>query len=392
MAKRATKKPKVSIVVPIYNVERYLRECLDSILNQTLKDLEIILIDDGSPDNCGKIIDEYAKRDKRIVAIHQINSGYSKTVNRGIAIARGEYIGIIESDDWIESDMYERLYKDAKKNRTDVTKGLFYFYNSLKSDGIQNVIYANPHGVDLRFAPDHVFTVEDWPKIIAFHASVWSSIYKAEFIKKIKFVESAGASYQDFPFMVEVLCKAKRITVVKKPFVHWRNDNDQDNSTSACGAKLLNMGRNSLVALDLLKKYKKLEPLKETIFMHFHIANYPFFERVKWKYKKEYYKLISEIFKEIKDDKDFKYTYFSAVERREAGYFMTKHGYARFVIRHFIHQTKTRLINLATFFLPSYRMIRFTKDQNMDIMSQNNFLMNEIFELRGEIKKLQEKK
>ena len=92
---KRTKKPKVSVVVPIYNVERYLKTCVDSILAQTLHDIEVILVDDGSPDNCGKIIDEYARKDSRVIAVHQKNSGYSKAVNRGIDIARGEYIGII---------------------------------------------------------------------------------------------------------------------------------------------------------------------------------------------------------------------------------------------------------------------------------------------------------
>ena len=104
-SKAASVKPKVSIVVPIYNVEKYLNECVDSILNQSLKDIEEILVDDGSPDNCGKIVDEYAAKDSRVVPVHQKNSGYSVAVNKGIDLAKGEYIGIIESDDFIEPDM-----------------------------------------------------------------------------------------------------------------------------------------------------------------------------------------------------------------------------------------------------------------------------------------------
>lgn len=258
-AQKSSKKPKVSIVVPIYNVEKYLHECVDSILRQTLKDIEVILIDDGSPDRCGEIIDEYAKKDARVIAIHQENSGYSKTVNRGINISRGEYIGIIESDDFIEDDMYESLYKNAKKNKTEVTKGLFYIYHSKPTaGGIQNTLYRNPNGVDLRFAPDKVFNPTQWPRIIGFHASIWSSIYRADFIKKIKFPETAGASYQDFPFMTEVFCRAKRVSIVKRPFVHWRNDEGQGNSTSARGKKLLLMAKNSKTAIEILKNTKNL--------------------------------------------------------------------------------------------------------------------------------------
>ena len=165
-----TNKPKISIVVPIYNVEKYLRECLDSILAQTLQDIEIIAIDDGSPDQCGNIIDEYAKKDKRIIAIHQKNSGYSISVNKGIALAKGEYIGIIESDDWIEPDMYKTLYENAKKYDTDITKGGFWKYNSTLPKEKQNEYYKNPSKIDLRLAPKKAFHITDWPQLIAFHA------------------------------------------------------------------------------------------------------------------------------------------------------------------------------------------------------------------------------
>ena len=94
--------PKISIIVPVYKVEKYLHKCIDSILAQTFKDFELILVDDGSPDNCGKICDEYAKRDNRIVVVHKENGGQASARNRGINIARGDYIGFVDSDDWID--------------------------------------------------------------------------------------------------------------------------------------------------------------------------------------------------------------------------------------------------------------------------------------------------
>ena len=302
--------PKVSIVVPIYNVERYLNECVDSILNQSLKEIEVILVDDGSPDNCGKIVDEYAKKDSRVVAIHQKNSGYSAAVNRGIDKARGEYIGIIESDDFIEPDMYESLYKDAKKNKTDITKGLFYFYNPTLEPKEQNKVYENPCGIDLRKAPDGAFHVTDWPRIIGFHSSIWSSIYRADFVKKIKIPETAGASYQDFPFMMEVMCSAKRISVVKKPFVHWRNEPKQGNSTSARGEKLLLMGKNTETGLKIVKDSGYYEDLKEPFYAHALWTNIGFFYRIKKQYKKQYYDHLRRIFADLADDKTFKYEFF----------------------------------------------------------------------------------
>lgn len=96
--------PKISIIVPVYNVEKYLRKCIDSILNQTFKDFELILIDDGSTDESGKICDEYNLKDNRIKVIHKENGGLSSARNAGLDIAQGEYIGFVDSDDWIESD------------------------------------------------------------------------------------------------------------------------------------------------------------------------------------------------------------------------------------------------------------------------------------------------
>jgi len=309
-------KPKVSIVVPIYNVEKYLKECLDSILAQTLKDIEIICIDDGSPDNCGKIIDDYAKRDRRIIPVHQKNSGYSYSVNRGISMANGEYIGIIESDDWIEPDMYEILYKNAKKYHTDVTKGGFWKYNSTLPADQQNEYYVNPSNVDLRLAPKTAFTITEWPALIAFHASIWSSIYRADFIKKIPIPDTTGASYQDFPFMVEVLCRAQRISVVPDGLVHWRNDPGQGNSTSAKGKKLLFMADNSATGVKIAKDLGLLDQLKEPLYAHVLWANFTFFQNISQEYQKTYYQKLHTIFRPISQDASFKYTYFTEYDKR----------------------------------------------------------------------------
>ena len=112
--------PLISVIVPVYNVEDYLRKCLDSIVNQTYKNLEIILIDDGSTDNSGKICDEYAAKDNRIKLIHKPNGGLSDARNAGLEIAKGEYIGFVDSDDYIAEDMYEFLYNFAAENNLDV--------------------------------------------------------------------------------------------------------------------------------------------------------------------------------------------------------------------------------------------------------------------------------
>ena len=99
--------PKVSIIVPTYNVEEYLRECMDSVINQTLKEIEIICIDDGATDNSGKILDDYARKDRRVKVFHNENGGYGKAMNYGLMHANGEYIGIVEPDDYVLPDMFD---------------------------------------------------------------------------------------------------------------------------------------------------------------------------------------------------------------------------------------------------------------------------------------------
>ena len=119
---------KVSIVVPIYNVEKYLSQCLDSICAQTLSDIEIICVDDGSTDGCPDLLESYRKRDDRFKIIRKANSGYGDSMNKGFAAATGEYIGIVESDDFIEPEMFETLYNAAIQNDADVVKSNFWLY------------------------------------------------------------------------------------------------------------------------------------------------------------------------------------------------------------------------------------------------------------------------
>src|SRR4051794_4889210 len=113
--------PKISIVVPVYKVEKYIKRCVDSILAQTYQDFELILVDDGSPDNCGKICDSLAKQDKRIKVIHKENGGLSTARNAGIDVAVGEYIGFVDSDDWVTKDMFEYLLNLIEDNECDIS-------------------------------------------------------------------------------------------------------------------------------------------------------------------------------------------------------------------------------------------------------------------------------
>ena len=216
-------RPKVSIVIPIYNVEQYLRECLDSVINQTLKEIEIICVNDGSTDGCLDILQEYAQKDDRIIIIDKANFGYGHTMNRGFEKATGEYIGIVESDDYVDLHMYEDLYKIAVKNELDVVKADFHRFvyeeNKIKLD--LNKVARDAANYNRVYRPF------DNPEVFRFIMNTWSGIYRTDYIRQynIDHNETPGASYQDNGFWFKSFVHAERIMFVDKPYYMNRRDN-----------------------------------------------------------------------------------------------------------------------------------------------------------------------
>lgn len=219
--------PKVSVIVPVYNVEKYLKECLDSIINQTLKDIEIIIMDDGSKDSSPQICDDYAAKDNRIKVIHKENSGYGNTMNIGMDNASGEYIGIVESDDFAEPDMFEKLYNIAKENDLDVARCNFYFYNSLENTNKKSDFSMIQHNT--------VYSPLDKQEVFYQQPSIWASIYKRDTLKKynIRFLETPGASYQDTAFAFKTYATAKRFMIIEDALLHYRTDNENSSINSS---------------------------------------------------------------------------------------------------------------------------------------------------------------
>lgn len=232
---------KVSIIVPVYNVEQYLKECLDSIQNQTLTDMEIICIDDGSTDSSARILDEYAEKDKRFRVVHKTNEGYGKAMNTGMAMATAPYVGIVESDDKIEPDMYEKLYVLMEEKHVDIIKADYYeFYQGcngetieqyvpLISEGrIRHYIQANQGLVDeLLGLYDTVFNIREHEEAFLFEKYTWSGLYNRQFLERnhIAHNETPGASYQDNGFWFQTMVKAERVYFAKQAFYHYRIDN-----------------------------------------------------------------------------------------------------------------------------------------------------------------------
>lgn len=219
---------KVSIIVPVYKVENYLTQCLDSIVHQTLRDIEIIVVDEGDLDRCREIIDYYERVDQRVIGIHEHNGGYGASVNKGIERARGEYIGIVESDDFIEPDMFEGLYECAKRTGASVVKSPFYCYYDPNKEHID----SSREFINQFVPKESAFSIKEFPHLLAIHPSLWSGLYKADEMqrKKVRCITAKGSGYADARFYVDIYTKMDSIAWLDRPYYHWRITSE----TSSC--------------------------------------------------------------------------------------------------------------------------------------------------------------
>lgn len=217
--------PKISVLVPIYNVEQYLPRCLESLQNQTLSDIEIICINDGSPDQSVAIVRNLMENDPRIMLIDKKNSGYGDSMNQGIKQARGEYIAILEPDDYIELNAFERLYELASWHDADMVKANYYKERAGKCAVVTEI---KPRDTGKLINPRQ----EQW--IFKFAPAIWSAIYKREFLEReqIDFLPTPGASYQDVSFSFKVWALSRKVILTDECFVHYRLDNENSSVNS----------------------------------------------------------------------------------------------------------------------------------------------------------------
>ena len=222
---------KVSIIIPTYNVEMYLEECMESVTHQTLRDIEIICINDGSTDGSLEILKRYAAQDPRILLVDKENGGYGVAMNIGLEKASGEYIGIVEPDDFVALSMYEELYRQAAEHHLDFVKADFYRFTT-EPDGECELIYNH-----LSPDPDDynkVFNPGKCPEALRFIMNTWSGIYRREFLEKygIRHHETPGASFQDNGFWIQTFVYGERAMIVDKPYYRNRRDNPDSSVNS----------------------------------------------------------------------------------------------------------------------------------------------------------------
>lgn len=210
---------EVSILVPIYNTEKYLRQCLESVRQQTFSDFEVLCINDGSTDSSKEIIEEYVAQDSRFVLIDKENTGYGKSMNLGIKKASGKYMMILESDDYYLPTMVEKLYAVMESQNVDIAKADFY---QIKNDDTLEQFHNFTELVT-----NQPFCPREAIRIFRIHPSIWTSMYRKQFLidKDIWFSETPGASYQDISFSFKALINAKQIVCLEEALMCYRVSN-----------------------------------------------------------------------------------------------------------------------------------------------------------------------
>ena len=236
--------------MPTLNVKNYIVECLDSVVNQTLEDIEIIIVDAGSTDGTLDVLNEYAGKYSNITLLHSDQKSYGHQMNRGMAKAKGEYIGIVETDDYIAHEMFEKLYELSNNGEYDLVKSSFIYVNEDTGD-----IYKDKNVYKKKIPTDKPFNITDNGYLLTGHPSIWAGIYKSDFlsINGIEFMEAPGGGWVDNPFFHETACLAKTIRYTDDAYYYYRESNP-DSSSNKLDDYTLPI-RRMLDNLDVIDKY-----------------------------------------------------------------------------------------------------------------------------------------
>ena len=244
--------PKVSVIIPVYNVEEYLRQCLDSVINQTLKEIEIICVDDGSTDSSLEILKEYAAKDHRITVITQQNLHAGVARNAGLAVAKGEYVHFLDSDDWIELNTYEKLYQLAQTRNIEILKFKSYTFDNIEQN-VSTSYFTEMQGVSQKLFNQFLTLEKDYKELINVSDAPWSGIYKLDFLKKHQIFFDNLLCANDTSFFYRCLINMNKLYLSDKHFVYYRINN----SKSLIGIRALHfdcMINQYNIIMNLIKK------------------------------------------------------------------------------------------------------------------------------------------
>lgn len=275
----------LSVIVPVYKVEPYLHRCVDSIRNQTYKNLQIILVDDGSPDNCGKICDEYAELDARIIVVHQKNRGLSGARNTGLRYAKGEYVAFVDSDDWISSDMYQTLVNLVELNDLDMARS-----SVVETDGDGWKCVLKWGGTSEPILGEGAFALY-FKEFLS--KPVWNAVYRREVVWGI--LSPEGCHSEDNYVSGRYLYRSQRMMITSKTFYYyWQNPNG------------IMHGRNKR-RLDICVCTKKL---RDDLISEEHMTNPLFIKQLDRKLARELFHFVRD------DDTRFRIAWIKAEQKR----------------------------------------------------------------------------
>ncbi len=289
-------KPKVSVIVPSFNVAPYIRKCLDSVLTQTLQDIEVFVVDAYSTDGTREIIEEYAQNDSRLVLLDDIkrSTGYSKNI--AIDMAKAPYYSIVESDDYVERDMFEKMYQVAESTGVDFVKANF---SSFLGEGDKR--YDFPKSVALNPGDyEKVINPQNYPECFRWIMFEWLGLYRVSFLRDndIRHNESPGASFQDTGFWFQTFAYAKSVYLMKEKFYHYRCDNPYASVKDP--NKAVNICREYEYIASCLKKHGSIwDNVKSQFCRGFFYDNYVVLNRISEELKPELVSLMQETLKKM---------------------------------------------------------------------------------------------
>ena len=213
---------KVSIIVPVYNVEKYIHQCVESLLLQTYQNIEVVLVNDGSPDRCPEILDKYAQKDKRIKVIHQKNKGASKARETGVQQSSGQFVCFVDPDDWIEQRMTEEMIHAAEKNNADI---VICDWKTFENGETEGQVHSQPltNNMTMEQIRD-AFLMDEYPNFMC------NKLYKKELFKGIDF--PGNMVFEDLFVNAEIFCSCRKVYYISKPFYCYRVHASFANSTA----------------------------------------------------------------------------------------------------------------------------------------------------------------
>lgn len=322
--------PKVSVIIPVYNVEKYLRQCLDSVVGQTLKDIEIICVNDGSTDASPDILAEYAA-DPRVKVIHKANSGYGHTMNVGLDAASGEYVSFLESDDCIETEMLQTLYTVAKEKLLDIIKAdYFNLYGEGESHSlkpVQLISDSEKYG--------KVWNPREQPWLFYVPMMNCLGLFRRSFLEKhrIRHNETPGASHQDMGFWFQTFSLARSIYYYNRPFYQYRQDNMASSINNH--TKVFCVRDEYRFIFNFLHRYPEIREWVAPIYYHRMFGSFYFtYGKLVDYLKPIFLKTFSDEFRAMQSELDFTTERFSLNEKKileqivenPQGYYLSQQG------------------------------------------------------------------